>query len=119
CNSENLNLNMLKFKVMKVLVFVLLVLPSFLLNAQSINIISDALVTPKTAKQIITVGGKNADIQGFTNQSIQFAIDAVAKTGGTVKLSQGIFEIKAPVKMRSNVQLVGSGSETILKRGAG
>lgn len=110
---------MLKFKVMKVIVFVLLVLPSFLLNAQSINSFSDALVTPKTAKQIITVGGKNADIQGFTNQSIQFAIDAVAKTGGTVQLNPGVYKIKAPVRMKSNVKLVGSGKETILMRDAG
>lgn len=110
---------MLKFKVMKVIVFVLLVLPSFLLNAQSINSFSDALVTPKTAKQIITVGGKNADIQGFTNQSIQFAIDAVAKTGGAVQLNPGVYKVKAPVRMKPNVNLIGSGKETILKREAG
>ena len=110
---------MLKFKVMKVIVFVLLVLPSFLLNAQSINSFSDALVTPKTAKQSITVGGKNADIQGFTNQSIQFAIDAVAKTGGTVQLNPGVYKIKAPIRMKPNVNLIGSSEGTILKREAG
>lgn len=104
---------------MKALVFVLLVISSFLLNAQHIQNKVDALVSPKIAQQVLTVGGQDADVHGFTNQSIQFAIDAVAKTGGIVKLSQGIFEIKAPVKMRSSVQLVGSGSETILKRGKG
>ncbi len=80
---------------------------------------ADALVSPKVAKQQITVGGAEADVQGFTNQAIQFAINAVAKTGGTVKLSPGVFEIIAPVRMKSNVNLVGSGRETILKRGMG
>ena len=92
----------------------------------SISIISysqgnkaDALVSPKVAKQQITVGGAEADVAGYTNQSIQFAINAVAKTGGTVKLNPGLFEIIAPVQMKSNVNLVGSGKETILKRGVG
>ncbi|MBT3384715.1 MAG: right-handed parallel beta-helix repeat-containing protein [Prolixibacteraceae bacterium] len=79
----------------------------------------DALVSPKTAEKIITVGGLEADIAGFNNQSIQFAIDAVAKTGGTVKLNAGLYELHAPVQMKSNVKLIGSGSETILKRGKG
>ena len=77
------------------------------------------MVSPKTAEKIITVGGLEADIAGFNNQSIQFAIDAVAKTGGTVKLNAGLYELHAPVQMKSNVKLIGSGSETILKRGKG
>jgi hypothetical protein len=92
----------------------------------SISIISfsqvnkaDAMVSPKFAERQITVGGDDADVAGFTNQSIQFAINAVAKTGGTVKLNPGLFEIIAPVRMKSNVSLVGSGRETILKRGVG
>ncbi len=80
---------------------------------------ADALVSPKIAERQITVGGSDADVIGFTNQSIQFAINAVAKTGGTVKLSPGLFEIIAPVRMKSNVNLVGSGRETVLKRGMG
>ena len=98
--------------------FVLFFTPVFLI-AQSKMYKVDALVTPKTVKNIITIGGANADISGYTNQSIQFAIDAVAKTGGTVKLNPGIFEIIAPVRMKSNVKLFGSGKETTLKRGAG
>jgi len=92
----------------------------------SISIISfsqvskaDALVSPKIAERLITVGGADADVAGFINQSIQFAINMVAKTGGTVKLNPGLFEIIAPVRMKSNVNLVGSGRETILKRGVG
>ncbi|HPE75783.1 MAG TPA: right-handed parallel beta-helix repeat-containing protein [Draconibacterium sp.] len=104
---------------MKANVTVLFVFLSFIVNAQQIQNKADALVSPKMAQQVLTVGGQDADVHGYTNQSIQFAIDAVAKTGGTVKLGTGKFDIKAPVKMRSNVQLVGSGKETILKRGAG
>jgi hypothetical protein len=104
---------------MKAIVLLSLLSLSFLLIAQETEKVVDALVTPKMAEQVITVGGTNAQISGFTNQSIQFAIDAVAKTGGTVKLNPGTYEIKAPVRMKSNVKLIGSGKETILKRGVG
>ncbi len=97
---------------------ILLITPLFLM-AQQTKTEVDALVTPKVAEQNITVGGSGADIVGFSNQSIQFAIDAVAKTGGTVKLTPGTFEIIAPVRMKPNVKLIGSGDETILKRGKG
>jgi hypothetical protein len=99
-------------------VCILLLSPTLLLSQQNKNK-ADALVSPQIAEHEITVGGINADITGFNNQSIQFAIDAVAKTGGTVKLSSGLYEITAPVQMRSNVKLIGSGKETILKRGVG
>lgn len=104
---------------MKAIVLLSLLSLSFLLNAQETEKVVDALVTPKMAEQVITVGGPNAQISGFTNQAIQFAIEAVAKTGGIVKLNPGIYEIKAPVRMKSNVKLIGSGKETILKRGVG
>ena len=104
---------------MKAIVLLSLLSLTFLLNAQETEKLVDALVTPKMAEQVITVGGPNAQISGFTNQAIQFAIDAVAKTGGIVKLNPGIYEIKAPVRMKSNVKLIGSGKETILKRGVG
>jgi hypothetical protein len=95
----------------------ILALPVYLF-AQEIKK-ADALVTPKIAERKMTVGGENADISGFNNQSIQFAIDAIEKTGGTVFLNPGLYEIIAPVRMKSNVKLVGSGKETILKRGEG
>lgn len=104
---------------MKAFVFFLMLFLPILLTAQNNTKSADALVTPKIAKTTISVGGTNADIAGFNNQSIQFAIDAVAKTGGTVKLNAGIYNIVAPVQMKSNVVLVGAGSETILKRAKG
>lgn len=104
---------------MKTIVLVLFLCLTFLLKAQEPEKVAVALVAPKMAEQTITVGGPNAQISGFTNQAIQFAIDAVAKTGGIVKLNQGVYEIKAPVRMKSNVKLIGGGKETILKRGVG
>lgn len=91
----------------------------FILNSEAQYLKADALVSPKVAQHEITVGDESSDIKGFNNQSIQFAIDYVAKTGGTVKLSPGIFEIIAPVRLKSNVKLIGSGRETVLKRAKG
>ena len=79
----------------------------------------DALVSPRISALEIIVGGEKAQITGFNNQSIQYAIDALEKTGGTVRLNPGLYEITAPVRMKSNIKLIGSGSETILKRSKG
>jgi hypothetical protein len=73
-------------------------------------------VFPKRQQQTITVGGPNADIQGFTNEAIQIAVDALPAEGGSVKIGTGTYTMKAPVRLKSNVRLSGSGPETILKR---
>jgi hypothetical protein len=104
---------------MKHIYFLFLLFAPFFVFSQSNQPKADALVTPRFAEQTITVGGSGADIQGFGNRSIQMAIDAIAKTGGTVRLTPGTFEITAPVRMKSNVTLSGAGRETILKRGKG
>jgi hypothetical protein len=88
------------------------------LNAQEFKR-ADALVTPRIAERTLSVGGSGADITGFNNQSIQFAIDALGESGGTVILNPGEFTILAPVRLRSNVHLEGSGTQTVLKRGKG
>lgn len=92
---------------------------SVFLNAQENSSKIDALVSPKIAPREITVGGANADVQGFDSHSIQFAIDYVAQTGGTVKLNPGVYTIVAPVRLKSNVKLIGAGKETVLKRAKG
>ena len=84
--------------------------------AQNNSFVVDALVSPKTKERIITVGGINADMPGFTNAAIQRAVDALPDEGGTVKLETGQFNMMAPVRLPSNVKLIGSGPETILKR---
>ncbi|MFO7670294.1 MAG: right-handed parallel beta-helix repeat-containing protein [Bacteroidales bacterium] len=106
--------NLLLLLILTLLIFTLPV-P---IHSQSIEK-ADALVSPKIAKREISVGGANADVSGFNNQSIQYAIDAIEKSGGTVSLNPGLYEIIAPVRLKSNVRLVGSGKETVLKRGKG
>jgi hypothetical protein len=101
------------------ILFLILITATSWASAQSDEKKADALVSPRFAEKLLTVGGQNADIPGFNNQSIQLAIDAVAKTGGTVKLNQGLYKISAPVRMKSNVKLIGSGRETILKKDIG
>ncbi len=103
---------------MKKLLFILFVF-SNVAYAQYEDFEVDALVTPKRTGTIISVGGEQADVQGFSNWSIQMAVDALPAEGGTVKLDAGIFELKDGVRLRSNVNLIGSGPETILKRGKG
>ncbi|HCE58038.1 MAG TPA: hypothetical protein DER09_09495 [Prolixibacteraceae bacterium] len=104
---------------MKAISFLLLLLIPAIIHAQNEVKSADALVSPRIIKTNISVGGAGADIGGFTSQAIQLAVDAVAKTGGTVKLTAGTFTIKAPVRMKPGVNLVGSGKETILKREKG
>ena len=104
---------------MKIISLLLLLLIPVIIYAQNEVITAEALVSPRITKSTISVGGSGADIGGFTSQTIQLAVDAVAKTGGTVKLTPGVFAIKSPVRMKPGVNLVGSGKETILKRTKG
>ena len=99
---------------MKHLLFFLLL--SQVSLAQNNSFIVDALVSPKTKEQIITVGGVTADMPGYTNAAIQRAVDALPVAGGTIKMDPGLYKIMAPVRLPSNVKLIGSGPETILKR---
>jgi hypothetical protein len=101
---------------MKAISILLMLLISATIFAQNEEKTAEALVKPRITKTTIIVGGEGADINGFTSQVIQLAVDAVAKTGGTVKLTPGTFEIKTPVRMKQGVNLVGYGNETILKR---
>jgi parallel beta-helix repeat protein len=100
---------------MKQILFILLLIP-FAIFAQTEKFVVDALVKPKTPERVITVGGSSSNIQGFSNQAIQTAVDALPHEGGTVKLDPGEYKIMAPVRLRSNVKLIGSGDKTILRR---
>ena len=103
---------------MKKLIFICLVISSAA-YAQYEDFEIDALVSPKQDGIILTVGGMQADVQGFSNRSIQMAVDALPAEGGTIKLFPGTYELKDGVRLRSNVNLIGSGKETILKRADG
>jgi polygalacturonase len=65
----------------------------------------------------IRVGDSNADMSEFTSSAIQAAVDSLnILGGGTILLNPGEFEIIAPVKLYSNINLKGSGKETILHK---
>ena len=111
-------INLKKYQKMKKLIFILFVM-SNAVYAQYEDFEIDALVTPRKQGTVLTVGGEQADIQGFSNKSIQLAVDALPVEGGTIKLDAGTFELKDAVRLRSNVSLIGSGPGTILKRADG
>lgn len=76
-----------------------------------------SVVRIKKEEKTITVGGEKADINGFTSKAIQTAVDAVRNTGGgTVKILPGNYIISAPVRLYSNINLIGSGPSTMLKK---
>lgn len=84
-------------------------------NAQKNEFVS--VVWSKKPAPVITVGGDKADIRGFSSKDIQTAIEAIHNMGGgTVKLFPGNYEIIAPVKLYSNLSLIGSGPSTILRK---
>ena len=101
-------------KMKKRCIIFLLLLPTGLLAQQ--RQAADALVVPRIAEREISVGGADSDIMGFTGESIQYAIDALEESGGTVVLHPGDYSISAPLRMKSNIRLVGSGEETILNK---
>jgi parallel beta-helix repeat protein len=83
-------------------------------NIYSQNI---GLVDVKHSEQVITVGGQDADISGFTSDAIQIALDAVkSRGGGVVKLNPGVYKIIGPVRLPDNSSLIGSGKATILQK---
>jgi nitrous oxidase accessory protein NosD len=100
-------------------IFILLISATVISHGQEKPYTVDALVNPVIPGKIITVGGDNSDIPGYTNNAIQYAVNSLGKSGGTIILSTGTYDIGAPVSLKSNVQLVGSGKETILRKSKG
>lgn len=81
---------------------------------------STGLVDIRKSEQVITVGGPQADIPGYSSAAIQLALDAIrSRGGGTVKLSPGVYSMIAPVRLPGNTTLMGSGKETVLRKSDG
>lgn len=77
----------------------------------------NTIVSTKRIRQVITVGGTDADIAGYTSAAIQMAVDALTTHGGgVVRLMPGTYEIMAPVRLTTGLSLRGSGKDTILRK---
>ena len=108
--------NMVK-KLLVILCYLVIQLAARFVFAQDTLPNKFVIVHPYQLSRMITVGGSGADINGFTSTAIQIGIDALkTQGGGLVKLSPGIFEIMAPVKLADNIVLSGSGPETVLHK---
>jgi len=78
------------------------------------------VVRPAFHARTITVGGDTSDVRGFTSAAIQTAVDALRPSGGgTVKIRPGLYTVTSPIRLFSNVTLIGSGPSTILKKCGG
>jgi len=65
----------------------------------------------------ITVGQKDADIIGSDNRALQAAVDYVAALGGgTVSIAPGTYLMKDSLHLRANVNIVGHGEATVLRK---
>lgn len=63
----------------------------------------------------VTVGPRDADIQGTSEKALQAAVDYVARLGGgTVHVLPGTYRLRNAVRLASKVRLLGSGDESIL-----
>jgi parallel beta-helix repeat protein len=68
----------------------------------------------------ITVGLKDADIVGPDNRALQAAVDYVAGLGGgTVEIGVGTYLMNDSLHLRSNVNLIGQGEGTVLRKSDG
>ena len=75
------------------------------------------LVNVRAGEQVITVGGPDADVSGFTSDAVQVALDAIkTRGGGIVRLNPGVFKITGPLRLSDNTTLTGSGETTILQK---
>jgi hypothetical protein len=79
-----------------------------------------SVVRPAITSRTITVGGDTSDVRGMTSAAIQTAVDALRISGGgTVKIRPGLYTVTSPIRLFSNVSLIGSGPATILKKCGG
>ena len=78
--------------------------------------ISGDATEPDWAERLtLTVGTKDADINGADEKAIQAAIDSVARIGGgSVRILPGTFRLRNSIYLPSRVRLVGSGADSIL-----
>lgn len=68
----------------------------------------------------ITVGVENAAIVGSDNHALQATVDYVSGLGGgTVYIGPGVYQMEDSLHLRSNVKVIGTGEDTVLRKGSG
>jgi hypothetical protein len=82
--------------------------------------LGDSVEEPLWEQQLtISVGQdqSGAEINGTNKKAIQAAVDYVARLGGeTVKNLPGTYRLSNAVYLQSNLRLLGSGTDTVLKQ---
>jgi hypothetical protein len=107
---EDFNMKNNLIKGISLIIFTLIAIPACFSQ-------KTGLANVRQAEQVITVGGPDADIPGFSSEAIQIALDALkSRGGGTVKLNPGVFNITGPVRLSKNSSLIGSGQTTVLRK---
>ncbi|MFN7766976.1 MAG: right-handed parallel beta-helix repeat-containing protein [Planctomycetaceae bacterium] len=78
----------------------------------------DRVVEPAWNERLtVTVGPRDADIVGTSHKALQAAINYVAGLGGgTVQVLPGEYLLRGSLWMKSNVRLLGSGLDAVLKK---
>lgn len=65
----------------------------------------------------VTVGHRNADFVGKNHLALQAAVDYLARRGGgVVRIKAGTYRMGNSLFLRNNIQLVGAGDDTILRK---
>lgn len=65
----------------------------------------------------VTVGQRKGDFVGRNHLVLQAAVDYVAaRGGGVVRIGKGVFEMGNSLFLRSHVQLIGAGEDTVLRK---
>ena len=79
----------------------------------------DSAIEPDWEQRLtVTVGPKDADLVGSNEKVIQAAVDYLTRLGGgTVKVLPGTYRLRNSVFLTSNVRIVGSGEESLLRKG--
>jgi parallel beta-helix repeat protein len=77
----------------------------------------DLLLSPITVRPKTAARENSSEVSEYTSAAIQLAVDAATQRGGgTVRLRPGTYRVSAPIRLASNVALVGAGDSTVLRK---
>ena len=84
-------------------------------NTNPRAIFGDSVEPDWEQRMSVTVGPKETDLVGTTDRVIQAAVDYVAGWGGgTVRVLPGTYRLRNSIFLRSQVRILGSGTDSVL-----